>query len=145
MSEPELNTHNKRLIIFSVVFLSSTFVLAKLFHVRGFLMANCVNMLVRIVVSSRHIRGFLSSSDRKYNPLVIYFPDMTLMVIYFVALLITKTSELFLYEAQHPYLHFIVGIFVFLVNFAAIFKFEHDLKNFVFKHLSNLLKKFKLA
>lgn len=140
MSEPELKQHNYRLIIFSITFLAGTFVLAKLFHVNGFLMANCVNMFFRTAVSSVHIRAFFSTPQLEYSIWKAYFPDWKLLVIYSVALVVTKMSENAFYNVN-PYLHLFIGVLIFLFNFLAIFKFERRMREFAIK----FLKKVKLA
>lgn len=140
-SEAELKIHNYRLIVFSVIFMIATFGLAKLFHVSGFLMANCINMTVRIVVSSAHIRTFFSTPPQYvYNLWSAYFPHFQLLAIYGVALVVAKLSERTFYQ-QNPYVHFFLGVILFSINFLAIFKFEMRLRAFALK----FLKKLKIA
>ncbi|VDN13483.1 unnamed protein product [Dibothriocephalus latus] len=48
MNTDQLNVHNRRLTVFSVIFLTSTWLLVPHFGASGFILANCINMLARV-------------------------------------------------------------------------------------------------
>ena len=49
MSQQQIDKFNKKLIILSIVFLYSAYNLTKYFGSQGFIIANCLNMLFRII------------------------------------------------------------------------------------------------
>lgn len=149
MSEQQLKSYNNRLILFSVTFLSIAFVCAKIFHVYGFLMANCVNMLVRIVYSTAHINTFFQgyeyknenvvSDQQHYDYYRIYFPEVKLMAFLLAAFSLTKFSEFKIYP-QSAVIHLFIGAFIFLLNLLFILKQENNLRDFAVTTFKKTLK-----
>uniref|UniRef100_A0A0X3PMV2 Protein RFT1 homolog n=2 Tax=Schistocephalus solidus TaxID=70667 RepID=A0A0X3PMV2_SCHSO len=70
MNTDELNMHNRRLTVFSVIFLTSTWLLVPHFGASGFILANCINMLARVAYSCFFIHRFMSTAQ--------YRPDRTI-------------------------------------------------------------------
>lgn len=139
MSEYQLKEHNYRLILFSVVFLAFTFGSVKVFSVYGFLIANCLNMLVRIVYSSGYINTFFNGykydevdeSSLSYGIHKGIFPGFNLSLTLLVSLLVTKLSEFYLFRFQIG--HFLIGSVLFLLNLLVIYFNE---RSFIFYALS---------
>ncbi|CAH8492979.1 unnamed protein product [Schistosoma mattheei] len=67
MSTDEVLRHNQRLIIFSTIFLSANWFLVPIFNVYGFVLANCINMITRILYSVYYINKFLAKIDEPTN------------------------------------------------------------------------------
>jgi len=151
MSNKELNEHNKRLINFSVAFLCFTFAFSKLFNIYGFLLANCANMIVRIIYSSRHIISifngfeygheyFISNSDNKsYSVIRCFVPDFFVGLALIGAFLVTFSSEFFLYESAKSS-HLALGIVCFINVLIVIYLREKNLKKFILKFIMKDLK-----
>lgn len=141
MSNHQLETHNKRLIGFSVVFLILTGLFSKLLGIYGFLIANCFNMSIRIFYSSNHIQDVFSgfkygeeafqSEKQTYNVYSSYLPDKLVCYLLLFTLLSTKSSE-YLFGS---FLHLCIGGLFFIVTLFLIYKQEFQLKNFIFKFL----------
>ena len=49
MTKDEIDHYNRRMILFSFIFLVAAFCFTKLFGSVGFIMANCLNMVIRII------------------------------------------------------------------------------------------------
>ncbi|TNN16668.1 Protein RFT1 [Schistosoma japonicum] len=67
MSTNEVSRHNQRLIIFSVIFLCANWFLVPIFNVYGFVLANGINMITRILYSCYYITKFLTRIDEPNN------------------------------------------------------------------------------
>jgi oligosaccharide translocation protein RFT1 len=149
MSESQLNKHNYKLIIFSLFFLAFSFAFAKTFHIYGFLLANCINMCIRIYYSSLHIRKFfkgyrynqevtsqndLISDKQSYDVHRGFLPNLILGSALCLSLIITKTTENLFNSYQ--VVHFGIGALLFFIDLFIIYKQETYL-------VSNMLKFFK--
>ncbi|CAF0998669.1 unnamed protein product [Brachionus calyciflorus] len=146
MSDSQINKHNYRLVLFSILFLLFNFVSVKLFSIYGFLAANCMNMLIRILFSSIYIRDFFegfqfknenfSSVSTRYDILKGYFPNLKLSLVFTVALLIGKFSEI--YFTQSPIIHLAIGIILFGLTCLSVLQEESQIKDFVYDMLRKL-------
>ncbi|CAI2726014.1 unnamed protein product [Schistosoma spindalis] len=63
ISTDEVLRHNQRLIIFSIIFLGANWFFVPIFNVYGFVLANCINMITRILYSVYYINKFLAKID----------------------------------------------------------------------------------
>lgn len=141
MSNDQLETHNQRLIAFSVVFLILTSIFSKIIGIYGFLIANCFNMSIRIFYSSQHIKNVFSgfkygdetfqSESCNYNVYQSYLPDKIVCLILVITLISTKLTEILFGSL----LHLIIGSAFFLFTLLLIYKQEFQLKNFILKFL----------
>jgi oligosaccharide translocation protein RFT1 len=142
MCEKGLKSHNLLLIVFSGIFLIATFLFANIYHVIGFLMANCLNMLVRIFVSTKHVIKFFSIPQQsEYKWQSVYFPQWRILLVFGISFLVTKGSESTLYENNYLFLHFVLGVFVFLFNLAAVLCMDLTLRGLCLQ----FMKKIKIA
>jgi oligosaccharide translocation protein RFT1 len=142
MSQQQLDKHNKRLVLFSVIFLFVAFLFSRLFSIYGFLLANCVNMMIRISYSSIHIRSVFSgfkyesecfiSDDQIYDIFKCFMPDNVVSLMLLVALIGTQLSEIYLFE-MFKIAHFMIGALVFLFTLFIVYKRERYLKDFILK------------
>ncbi|CAH8841803.1 unnamed protein product [Trichobilharzia szidati] len=71
MSTDEVLRHNQRLVIFSVIFLCANWFLVPIFNVYGFVLANCINMLTRIIYSVYYINRYIRRIDEPVNNNII--------------------------------------------------------------------------
>lgn len=147
MSQAEINKHNYRLVLFSILFLVFSFISVNLFSIYGFLVANSLNMIIRISFSSVYIKkffqGFKFKNDLFLTESVSYdihsgfIPNSKLVFVYLSILLIGKISEYILAKAY--IVHFLIGAILFLITSVAIFFQEAQIKEFV----NGTIKKFK--
>ena len=49
MSKDEVDRYNHRMVLFSLAFLAASLCFTKMFGSVGFIMANCMNMVLRII------------------------------------------------------------------------------------------------
>ena len=149
MSDAQLNKHNFRLISFSAIYLVFAFIFVKLFHIYGFILANCLNMLLRIVYNVKYIQnlfnGYSSNDngvfikDRNYSVSKIIFPQSIFLNLFFVlALATTKFSE---FSVNSNFTHVFIGLIMVLVNLLFVYKFENNFVLFIIRNLRNFTKK----
>lgn len=149
MSDTQLNKHNFRLIIFSVVYLLFAMLFVNYFHIYGFILANCLNMFLRIVYNVKYIQdlfhGFSDTDgdnyveNRSYRVFrIIFSKSITLNILFILAFAITKLSEFYV---NSYIVHVFVGLIMLLVNLFFVYKFENSLVLFIFRNLRNLTKK----
>jgi oligosaccharide translocation protein RFT1 len=150
MSESQLKKHNYRLVLFSVVFLLLAFIFAKLFHIYGFLLANCLNMAIRIFYSSIYIRSFFSDYSYQqdepqpqtigYNIHQGLIPNFSLNVVLFFSILVTKFTESYSLTFLQLAFHLIIGIVLFFITLFTIFKHEKQIVSYLMSFLKSKLK-----
>ena len=139
MSQVEIEKHNYRLILFSVLFLFIAFFFAKIFNIYGFLIANCMNMSIRIGFSCFYIATFFTgyeyqndssvSNKHVYNVLKLLLPNPLLSLVLAISFVIIKLSESYFHN---QFMHFFIGVFTFIVNMIVILKQENQLRTFIF-------------
>ncbi|VDP74763.1 unnamed protein product [Echinostoma caproni] len=116
MSTNEVARHNKRLVLFSIVFLGANGLFVPKLGVHGFVLANCINMISRISYSCWFIRHYLqrqknialkdqepTTSDATTEashwlttavPLLrLMLPSLKEMIVFALSLAITVASE----------------------------------------------------
>lgn len=79
------------MLLFSLIFLTSSLFLTKIFGSVGFILANCVNMTARIAHSSHFIMSFFS--PKSFNPLRDALPSSRTFMAFLVSFVITALSE----------------------------------------------------
>jgi len=78
MQQADVEKHQKRLVIFSCGYLIACFVLVRPFGSIGFVVANCLNMLLRIFYSCNLIENFFRGT--KFKPLSSLVPNFYVIV-----------------------------------------------------------------
>ena len=86
-----LTRYNRTMLIFSFVFLSSSLFFTRFLGSVGFILANCVNMLTRIIHSCYYIRGYFSLTP--HTPLLTALPSRRTLGAFLIAFVITVISE----------------------------------------------------
>lgn len=140
MSKEQINKYNYKMMIFSVAFLVASLLLTKYFGSLGFILANCLNMLLRIIESVFFIQRFFKDSSS--NPLVSIIPTKGVMLSLLISFIFTFASEGFVGSANNPIyqlVHVLVGGACLVMVAAAIYLTEHEFILFV----TNLLRQKK--
>ncbi|XP_071960225.1 man(5)GlcNAc(2)-PP-dolichol translocation protein RFT1-like isoform X2 [Antedon mediterranea] len=132
MSQGEVDRYNHKMLGFSVVFLTSSYFLTKSVGSVGFILANCLNMLARIIHSIYFISNFYKGS--RYSPLSGLVPTPPVLVVFTVSGLITIFSEITFCCNQgifYRFLHVVIGAVCLLITLITIFLSEKKLISFV--------------
>ncbi|KAJ8308955.1 hypothetical protein KUTeg_013829 [Tegillarca granosa] len=132
MSKNEIDRYNRKMLVFSAVFLVSSLFLTRHFGSVGFILANCLNMGTRIAHSIYFISTFYKGSN--YRPLRGLVPSPLVVTSLVISFIVTSISEMFFccsYGAVYRLLHIAVGGLCLLVVLVTIFVSEKDLINFV--------------
>jgi oligosaccharide translocation protein RFT1 len=111
MSNKQLDRYNYVMVIFSVSFLVISYVLTNIFGPVGFILANCVNMLARIIHSLIYINKKYKSTS--YKPLEGLVPDRKFIAMLVISGVATKLSETFNSSLA---LHILIGAVFFVVT-----------------------------
>eukprot|EP00058_Branchiostoma_floridae_P028117 XP_002613608.1 hypothetical protein BRAFLDRAFT_93651 [Branchiostoma floridae] len=130
--QEEVDRYNKKMLVFSVLFLTSAVYLTRWLGSVGFIFANCLNMLARIVHSLYFMLGYYEGSQ--WRPLSGLVPSRWVSAVLVVSWVVTSYSEMILCCDQGwPYriLHIAVGAVCLLVVMATIVLTERDLVLFV--------------
>eukprot|EP00794_Sanderia_malayensis_P003237 gene3237-3718_t len=91
MSKDEIDYYNRRMIGFSFAFLTAALFFTKFFGSVGFILANCLNMSLRIIHSGIFIRNMFADSGIK--PLRGIIPSLAVCLSLATSFCITCTSE----------------------------------------------------
>ena len=94
-----LCSHNYLLMASSVLYLLASYVLTGACGSAGLILANCVNMVVRIVCSLKFIKDFFSATS--YHPLRRSVPSVKLLLTFTIISLVTVLSEVMHIFIQH--------------------------------------------
>ena len=76
----------------------------------GLILANCVNMTIRIVCSLKFIKDFFTTTS--YNPLRCSIPSARLLLTFIVVSIITVMSEVMSFMKSFTYLPMQVDLFL---------------------------------
>ncbi|XP_065666244.1 man(5)GlcNAc(2)-PP-dolichol translocation protein RFT1 [Hydra vulgaris] len=136
MNQQQIDSYNFKMLLFSIVFLLSSLLFTKYLGGMGFILANCLNMGMRISQSALFIQDFFSETS--YRPLKAIIPSIQVFFMLLVSLLFTAISEKRYFE--YPVVHVGVGCTCLLGVLASIYFTEHEFIDFV----KELLKKKKI-
>ncbi|KAK9885209.1 hypothetical protein WA026_010714 [Henosepilachna vigintioctopunctata] len=114
MSNEQLDRYNYLMVFFSLLFLSLSYILTILFGPVGFIIANCVNMLARILHSIHYITNMYKGTILK--PLGGLIPRWKFLCILLLSAYFTKMSELFILHTS-VLMHILFGgmFFIFTI------------------------------
>lgn len=132
MSKEQLDQHNHRLALFSVLFLFVAYLLTTLFGAIGFILANCFNMIARVGYSTFFISAYYAKTQ--YRPLHGIFPSARVLGTAMFSYLVTTISEaMFCCYAGFIYLllHAAVGALCLFLSLAVIYIEEKELIAFL--------------
>ena len=135
-SAKQLRRHNISLILFSAFYIFLSVVLIKYLETSGLIIANCLNMFVRIVYSLTFIHFHFKSSplDKRSFDLKKALPNRIVIGIFVLSFAVTKASAEFFYtptvNLYFTVAHILVGLLFFLITLGSIYFFEKEfLKN----------------
>ena len=145
MSDKQLQSHNNRLVFFSAAFLICAYCFAKLFHIYGFLLANCINMIIRIYFSLTHIKWLFKGfsvereefivEEHVYNVYKSYIPHMAVAISLAISLVLTSLSQnVFNFSIL---VHLFLGAVAFLMTSGVIYLKEEKLRHFALKFVKS--------
>ena len=130
MTQDQLDKFNRKLLLFSGVFLFGSFIFVRLFGSVGFFVANGLNMALRVSQSVYLIRDVFARCD--FNPFSYWAPKRLILVLFALAfVLIVSLQYLFQYGR---FIHIAVGIVLFSFNALAVYAHERELFSF-FVHM----------
>lgn len=132
MTKKEIDAHNRRMAMFSVIFLASSYVLTSVFGGVGFIMANCLNMAARIVHGMFFINSYYRNTS--HSPLKGLLPHtavLTMCVLSYVVTLVTETTFCCDHGLLMWMIHVVLGGLCFLLVIFSIIAKERPLIAFL--------------
>ncbi|PIK45196.1 hypothetical protein BSL78_17955 [Apostichopus japonicus] len=132
MSQEQVDRYNKKMLLFSILFLISSWYLTKTIGSVGFILANCLNMSARISHSIYFTRNYFK--DSSYRPLRGLIPSWPVLAVCILSYLVTKYSESqFCCERGwlFRFVHIGVGGVCLLLVIATILITEKELISFI--------------
>ncbi|XP_067943669.1 man(5)GlcNAc(2)-PP-dolichol translocation protein RFT1-like [Watersipora subatra] len=141
MSKPQLDRFNYKMLAFSIGFLAASLVFTSRFGSAGFIMANCCNLILRIIHSVYIIEKFYEGTSE--YPIINSLLDSRVLIVYSVAFILTSTSRVwFGGNALLPsLLHILTGVTSLTLILAAIYTYEKRAVTFIInKFISPLIK-----
>ncbi|XP_071784262.1 man(5)GlcNAc(2)-PP-dolichol translocation protein RFT1-like [Asterias amurensis] len=132
MSQKDVERYNKKMLLFSVFFLSASWYLSSTLGSVGFILANCINMVARIMHSIYFIVNYFSATI--YQPLYGMLPSIPVLFTFGASWLITSFSEMSLCcdeGLSYRLAHIAIGALCIVVVFVSILQSEKELVNFV--------------
>ncbi|EDO41402.1 predicted protein [Nematostella vectensis] len=142
MSKQDVDLYNYKMMLFSVIFLFASWYLT-IFGSAGFIMANCLNMLLRIAHSIGFIQHFFKETPN-LQPLVGLVPSPMVVAAYFASAVITIASEILLccdHGWGYRILHIAIGAACLFFTGMIVFFKETALKGFVLQQMLGVKKK----
>ncbi|KAK6989439.1 Oligosaccharide translocation protein rft1 [Biomphalaria glabrata] len=110
MSKEEVDKYNKKMLLFSGLFLFSSWLLTSLIGSVGFILANCLNMVARIIHSLYFISEYFHNTT--YHPLYGVVPCLPVVFSLIVSLLVTSISEMLFCTSTSSILYKVIHIVV---------------------------------
>ncbi|KAF8770062.1 Protein RFT1 like protein [Argiope bruennichi] len=132
MGHSEIDRYNKSLVCLSVGFLIAGYCLVTVFGSSGFIMANCLNMLFRIVHSFHFIQGYFQVPKYWWSRIV---PHSSVIQVLIAITIITSISEMYLCcDSIYKWIwHFLLGAACFLAFLSVVWYKENELIRFVYE------------
>ncbi|KAL3853181.1 hypothetical protein ACJMK2_016746 [Sinanodonta woodiana] len=134
MGKKEVDSYNQKMVIFSAILLVSSLLLTRWFGSVGFIFANCINMISRIIHSIYYIVHYFQGSG--YKPFKGVWPSKTVVVSLVVAFIITTLSENYFcchFGYQWRVVHICIGAACGLGVLLAVYLTETEMCEFVVK------------
>uniref|UniRef100_H2YH75 Protein RFT1 homolog n=1 Tax=Ciona savignyi TaxID=51511 RepID=H2YH75_CIOSA len=134
MSRSDLDSYNKKMLLFSILFLACSYYLTRAVGSVGFIIANCLNMLARIVHSFYYIKKYFSNFPQVTSPLRGLIPNHLVIVMLVISSMLCLLSEYYLccvYGWPFRVAHIIVGTICFLATILVIYLTEKEVVQFL--------------
>lgn len=137
MNAAQLNEFNSKMLKCSILFIINSLLITRLIGSAGFIMANCINMLTRIIISLRFIGNihseysiivFIRNSMPKFLTLISY-------AIVFILLTMAQSSLIdpltHVFTIGNAFLFIAFNATLLMIHLLCIYYLEPELKNFV--------------
>jgi len=140
MRHDDVNRHQKWLLAFCGIFLTASLLLTKPFGSVGFILANCINMISRIIYSLFYIHRYYknwSGMDMEGSPLKAMAPSSSLVFVLFVSWMFTSISAvIFCCDGFFNIVaHIAIGGVFFVATLWTVYGCEAELVDFVDKYI----------
>lgn len=135
MNQEDTDRYNKKMLVFSGVFLGSSLLLTSHFGGVGFILANCFTMCTRIFHSLLFINQYYKGTE--LHPLKSLVPSVPLLVSLFIAFVIMKASEVILCcnaGWTFRFIHIGIGGVCLGAVLIILYLTETELREFIVKH-----------
>jgi len=113
MTDKQINRFNLHLIYLSIFYLGISWALTQIFGPVGLILANCVNICIRIFISVNIINSVFKQSNM-VNPLTGLLPDNDILFILLCTGTCVQLSEMYFYFL-YPWIHFMIGAILFFI------------------------------
>ncbi|XP_003737884.1 protein RFT1 homolog [Galendromus occidentalis] len=131
MTKDQLDEHNRKMAMCSIVFLVASYAFSKVFGAVGLILANMVNMSLRVVLSFIYIREHHKGVG--VDIIAQSIPDCRVIAMLVFSCGCCLVSEFFVGEIM--LLHILFGGILFILSLLTLFFFERDLKAFIQRSL----------
>ncbi|CAH0389729.1 unnamed protein product [Bemisia tabaci] len=138
MSPTEIDKFNHKMIYLSIMFLFFSWLFTKLLGSVGFILANCCNMMFRILHSTNFIKK--RYKETSFRPLKGLVPGKLFFISSISSCVLTLISEHFFYD-DSKLIHLMIGGVCFLCTLGAWVYEEKDLVQLAFHKYQKLRKK----
>lgn len=132
ISQKGLDRYNRIMLLFSVTFLAASWILTQMFGSVGFILANCLNMLLRIAHSVRFIwYYFEQTSDHPLRALLLRPEIIFSFLLTFAVTYLSGSMFCCDQGVWKRVIHVVVGGACLLTNLLFVWFFEKDLIHFI--------------
>jgi len=118
MTDKQINRFNVQLIYLSMFYLGISWAFTQIFGPVGLVLANCVNICIRIFISVNIINSVFKQTNM-VNPLTGLLPDNDILFILLSTGTCVQLSEMYLYFL-YPLIHFMIGAVLFCIVIISI-------------------------
>ncbi|XP_014779942.1 protein RFT1 homolog [Octopus bimaculoides] len=141
MSKKEVDRYNNMMLIFSVSFLSASWIFTHYLGSIGFILANCLNMFLRILHSAMFIWKYFQNGS--IQPLHALLIRPLILIGFSISFCFTFLSEtLFCCDKGPVYrlVHVVIGATCLLANLLTVIILEKDSINFIWQQYKSQTK-----
>ncbi|XP_078483510.1 man(5)GlcNAc(2)-PP-dolichol translocation protein RFT1-like [Ciona intestinalis] len=134
MDQNDLDKYNKKMLLFSILFLSCSYYLTKAIGSVGFIIANCLNMIARILHSVFYINRYYSSFQSITSPLLGLIPGIPVILTLCLSSILCMVSQAFFCCSKGlllRVLHVTIGAVCCIFTAAVIWFTETDVVQFL--------------
>jgi len=136
MDQKQIDRYNRKMFIFSTIFLISSFYFTSWFGSVGFIFANCLNMIARIIHSLIYIHKYYKDSKIKQSPLRGIIPNKFVIFSLILSSVICSVSGIYFSSSVGWFsklIHVFVGCCCLIVVFFSILFCEKSVVEFLQK------------
>ena len=142
MTDSEINVYTRTMTMMSVVYLILTYTMTTFLGPVGMVLANCCNMLVRIIYAVKVIQK--TYQNHEDSPISGLVPDTDILILLISAGATCMLSEIYLYTWS-ALVHLIIGVIMTLVVVVAIIVKEEYVLVFIAEKFKTLIGRGKVV